>query len=135
MRSVWLCVLAGCAAAAIAAGAALSSGCATSALAQSASPPPSANVTAGQAVQSSQANIASAQDAAAAQEQKPPGNAPVDPQKQEVADECARLLKMAAALKTEVDKTNKDTLSVTVVREAGEIEQLAHKVRAGMGKD
>jgi hypothetical protein len=37
-------------------------------------------------------------------------------------------------LKTEVDKSNKDTLSVTVVRKAGEIEQLAHKARVGPGK-
>ena len=57
-----------------------------------------------------------------------------DGQKQEVASECANLLKMATDLKTEVDKTTKDTLSVTVVRKAGEIEQLAHKVRLGDGK-
>jgi predicted lipoprotein len=54
--------------------------------------------------------------------------------KQEVASECADLLKMATDLKTEVDKTTKDTLSLTVVRKAGEIEQLAHKVRTGTGK-
>ena len=41
------------------------------------------------------------------------------------------MLKMATDLKTEVDKTSKDTLSVPVVRKAGEIEQLAHKVRTG----
>lgn len=57
-----------------------------------------------------------------------------DARKQEIAGECADLLKLAAALKTEVDKTTKDTLSVTVVRKAGEIEQLAHKVRTGTGK-
>lgn len=61
-------------------------------------------------------------------------NASQDPQKQEIASECADLLKMATALKTEVDKTTKDTLSVTVVRKAGQIEQLAHKVRLGPGK-
>jgi len=54
--------------------------------------------------------------------------------RQEVARECADLLKMATDLKTEVDKTTKDTLSLTVVRKAGEIEQLAHKVRTGTGK-
>ncbi len=54
--------------------------------------------------------------------------------KQEVASECADLLKMATDLKTEVDKTTKDTLSVSVIRKAGEIERLAHKVRAGAGK-
>jgi len=73
------------------------------------------------------------------QQQKPPaGSAPADRHteggKQEIASECANLLKMATDLKTEVDKTTKDTLSVTVVRKAGEIEQLAHKVRTGTGK-
>ena len=60
--------------------------------------------------------------------------AAVNPQKQEITNECANLLQMATALKSEVDKTTKDQLSVTVVRKAGEIEQLAHKVRLGTGK-
>ncbi len=47
----------------------------------------------------------------------------------QVADECASLLKLATDLKAEVDKTTKDELSVGVVRKAGEIEQLARKVR------
>jgi hypothetical protein len=51
-----------------------------------------------------------------------------------VTGECADLLKMATDLKTAVDKTNQDTLSVTVVRKADEIEQLAKKVRLGSGK-
>ncbi len=81
----------------------------------------------------------STQAPAPAQQQKPPaGSAPADQHteggKQEIASECANLLKMATDLKTEVDKTTKDTLSVTVVRKAGEIEQLAHKVRTGAGK-
>jgi hypothetical protein len=65
---------------------------------------------------------------------QPAGGAIVDPQKQEITNECANLLQMATALKSEVDKTTKDQLSVTVVRKAGEIEQLAHKVRLGTGK-
>lgn len=63
------------------------------------------------------------------------GNDPDEARKQEIASECADLLKMATDLKQEVDKTTKDTLSVTVVRKAGEIEQLAHKVRTGSPKD
>jgi hypothetical protein len=51
-----------------------------------------------------------------------------------VTGECADLLKMATDLKAAVDKTNQDTLSVTVVRKADEIEQLAKKVRLGSGK-
>jgi hypothetical protein len=47
-----------------------------------------------------------------------------------VAVQSANLLKLAYNLKTEVDKTTKDTLSVTVVRQATEIEQMARKMRA-----
>ena len=52
-----------------------------------------------------------------------------DPNKKQVANDTANLLKLANRLKAEVDKTSQDTLSVTVVREAGEIEKLAHKMR------
>jgi hypothetical protein len=54
--------------------------------------------------------------------------------KQEIASECADLLKMATDLKQAVDKSSVNTLSVTVVRKASEIEQLAHKVRTGSPK-
>jgi hypothetical protein len=47
-----------------------------------------------------------------------------------VAVQSANLLKLAYTLKSEVDKTTKDTLSVTVVRQAAEIEQMARKMRA-----
>lgn len=53
----------------------------------------------------------------------------MNPNEPAVARQCADLLKMAAELKTEVDKTSRDTLSVAVVRKASEIEQFAHKVR------
>ena len=53
---------------------------------------------------------------------------PVDP-KNPAAVDTANLMKLANTLKADVDKTTKDTLSVTVVREASEIEQLAHKMR------
>jgi len=72
---------------------------------------------------------------AAGQQEKPPtGNAADETQKQQIASDCADLLKMATDLKSEVDKTTKDTLSITVVRKAGAIEQLAHKVRTGSPK-
>jgi hypothetical protein len=57
-----------------------------------------------------------------------------DAQKQEIANQCADLLQKATELKKAVDKSSADTLSVTVVRKAGEIEQLAHKVRIANGK-
>ncbi len=64
----------------------------------------------------------------------PAGNTADDARKQEITSECADLLKMAMDLKQEVDKSTVNTLSVPVVRKAGEIEQLAHKVRTGSPK-
>ena len=60
-----------------------------------------------------------------------PGMTAEEKRKQEVAAECASLLKLATDLKAQVDKTSKDELSVTVVRKAAELEQMAHKVRNG----
>jgi len=52
--------------------------------------------------------------------------------KAQLSDESARLLTLAVALKAEVDKTNKDMLSLNVIRKAEEIEKLAHDVKAKM---
>jgi xanthine dehydrogenase iron-sulfur cluster and FAD-binding subunit A len=49
--------------------------------------------------------------------------------KKQIADEGAALLKLATDLKTEVDKTTRDTLSLTVIHKAEEIEKLAHSVK------
>lgn len=49
-----------------------------------------------------------------------------------IADESTQLLSMALALKAEVDKTTKDTLSINVIRRADEIEKLAHNVKEKM---
>jgi type VI protein secretion system component VasF len=49
--------------------------------------------------------------------------------KQQVADDAARLLQLATELKAEVDKTNKDTLSLKVIRKAETIEKLAKGVK------
>jgi type VI protein secretion system component VasF len=57
-----------------------------------------------------------------------------DAQKQAIANQCADLLQMATDLKKAVDKSSADTLSVTVVRKASDIEQLARKVRIANGK-
>jgi cytoskeletal protein RodZ len=56
---------------------------------------------------------------------------PKDPKQRQVAIECGDLLKMANDLKSAVDKSTKDELSLDVVRKAGEIEQYAHRVREG----
>jgi hypothetical protein len=52
--------------------------------------------------------------------------------RKQIADDSARLLKLASDLKAEVDKTNKDTLSLDVIRKADEIERLAHSVKEKM---
>jgi hypothetical protein len=52
--------------------------------------------------------------------------------RKQIADDSARLLKLATDLKTEVDKTTKDTLSLNVIRKADEIEKLAHSVKEKM---
>lgn len=51
--------------------------------------------------------------------------------KQQIAD----LLKLAIQLKADVDKSTKDELSVSVVREAGQIEQLVHKLKSETPRD
>ena len=50
----------------------------------------------------------------------------------QIADDSTKLLIMALALKSEVDKTTKDTLSLNVIRRAKEIEKLAHNVKEEM---
>jgi hypothetical protein len=52
-------------------------------------------------------------------------------QKRLVSD-TERLLALATDLKQEVDKTNKDILSVDVIKRADEIEKLAHSVKERM---
>jgi hypothetical protein len=55
----------------------------------------------------------------------------VDRQKQLVSD-TQKLLALANELKTDVDKSNKDTMSIDVIRKADEIEKLAHSVKEKM---
>jgi hypothetical protein len=42
------------------------------------------------------------------------------------------LLRLATELKTAVDKTSKDTLSIGIIRKADEIERIAHGVKEKM---
>ncbi len=55
----------------------------------------------------------------------------IDRQNRLVAD-TNRLLQLAQELKAEVDKSNKDTLSLTVVKKAEEMEKLAKNVKERM---
>jgi len=49
-----------------------------------------------------------------------------------LVDDTEKLLALATELKTDVDKSNKDTLSLDVIRKADEIEKLAHSVKEKM---
>lgn len=47
-------------------------------------------------------------------------------------EDTDKLLVLATQLKQDVDKTNKDVLSVDVIKKADEIEKLAHSVKERM---
>lgn len=66
------------------------------------------------------------------QQKKANVNAANEERKRQISDDSAKLLKLATDLKTEVDKTNKDTLSIGVIRKAEEIEKLARAVKEKM---
>lgn len=57
---------------------------------------------------------------------------PQTPQQKQLADDTAKLLTLANELKTELDKSNKDTLSLSVIKKAQQVEKLAHKIRDEM---
>ena len=52
-----------------------------------------------------------------------------DDRKKQITSDSSQLLTMAIALKAEVDKTSKDTLSLDVIRKADQIEKLARSVK------
>jgi hypothetical protein len=52
--------------------------------------------------------------------------------RKQISDDAAKLLELATELKTAVDKTDKDTLSVDVIRKADTIERLAKGVKEKM---
>ena len=52
--------------------------------------------------------------------------------RKQICDDAAKLLELAAELKSAVDKTDKDTLSLDVIRKAESIERLAKGVKEKM---
>lgn len=83
---------------------------------------------AGYAQSAGSAPMAQTTQAAAEKESIPPAANKTDKQKA-LAQQTERLCDMAAELKVQVDKTNRNILSLTVVRQAEEIEALAHKMK------
>jgi hypothetical protein len=55
-----------------------------------------------------------------------------DDRHKRLSQDVDKLLALTNELKADVDKTNKDELSVEVIRKAGEIEKLAHDVQSRM---
>jgi len=57
---------------------------------------------------------------------------PLTPQQKQLADDTEKLLTLANELKAELDKSGKDTLSLSVIKKAEQVEKMAHKVRDEM---
>lgn len=55
-----------------------------------------------------------------------------DDRRKKLAADVDRLVSLTNELKTDVDKTNRDELSVEVIKKAQEIEKLAHDVQSRM---
>jgi hypothetical protein len=60
---------------------------------------------------------------------EPSASPDTEPTRHQIADDSANLLKLANRLKDEVDNTTADTLSITAIRDARQIEKLAHEMR------
>src|SRR5271156_4830541 len=59
---------------------------------------------------------------------------PLDPAQAQLAADSQKLLKLSQELKDEVAKTNKDTLSIAVIKKADEIEKLAKSLKERASK-
>jgi|SRR5271163_2752057 len=59
---------------------------------------------------------------------------PLDPAQAQLAADTEKLLKLSQELKDEVAKTNKDTLSIAVIKKADEVEKLARSLKERAAK-
>lgn len=55
-----------------------------------------------------------------------------DDRRKRLEDDVSKLMALTTELKADVDKSNKDELSLQVMRKAAEIEKLAHDVQSRM---
>jgi hypothetical protein len=62
-------------------------------------------------------------------------NAKVDPRQARISADTQKLVKLSQELKTEVDKSNKDTLSLAVIKKAEEVEKLAKSLKEEISKN
>ena len=61
-------------------------------------------------------------------------SAPVDPRQAQLAADAQKLVQLSQELKAEVAKSSKDTLSLTVVKKAEEVEKLAKALKEEMNR-
>jgi len=55
-----------------------------------------------------------------------------DERHKKMVDDTDKLLQLATELKTEIDKSTKNEMSITVIKKAADIEKLAHDVKERM---
>jgi hypothetical protein len=67
-----------------------------------------------------------------AQQKASRARAMAEDRQKHIVDETAKLLQLATELKAAVDKSNKNELSLDVVKKADDIEKLAHDVKLRM---
>jgi hypothetical protein len=67
-----------------------------------------------------------------AKQQADRARAATDERQRRIVDDTARLLQLATELKADVDKSNKNQMSLEVIRKADDIERLAHDVKTRM---
>jgi hypothetical protein len=91
--------------------------------AQANTPPPTASA-------SAQTDTKKTPDTAPA----PAQSAVTDPHQAQIIADTQKLLKLSQELKAEVAKSNKDTLSLTVVKKAEEVEKLAKTLKDELSK-
>lgn len=60
--------------------------------------------------------------------------AATDPHQAQIIADSQKLLKLSQELKAEVAKSNKDTLSIAVIKKADEVEKLAKALKEEMNK-
>lgn len=76
--------------------------------------------------------VSAKQTPATTSDQKVSSSAPLTPAEKRRADlqaDTEKLYKLTQELKAEVDKSNKDTLSVSVIKKAQEVERLAKSIK------
>ena len=69
------------------------------------------------------------QDAMVARQQEKLAETAEAERRKQLADETAQLLQLATELKAAVDKSNKNEMSLEVIRKADQVEKLAHDVK------